>query len=67
MGGFGILILGFVQRLMKKPLLLPKKFLHQLLLVGIVLFFVGALSGSDTEAKNSSDNNSQTEAAAAKC
>lgn len=63
-GGLGILILGFVQQLMKKPLLLPKKISASIAAVGIVLFFVGALSGSDTEAKNSNDNSSQTEAAA---
>ena len=63
-GGLGILILGFVQQLMKKPLLLPKKISASIAAVGIVLFFVGALSGSDTEAKNSNYNSSQTEAAA---
>lgn len=63
-GGSGILILGFVQQLMKKPLVLPKKISASIVAVGIVLFFVGALSGSDTEAKNSNDNSPQTEAAA---
>lgn len=63
-GGLGILILSFVQQLMKKPLLLPKKISASIAAVGIVLFFVGALDGSDTEAKNSSDTSAQTEAAA---
>lgn len=63
-GGLSILILGFVQQLMKKPLLLPKKISASIAAVGIILFFVGALDGSDTEAKNSSDTSAQTEAAA---
>jgi len=63
--GTGVLILGFIQQLLKKPLLLPKKISAAVATVGVVLFFVGALSGSDAEAENSSETTAQAESAAA--
>lgn len=61
--GLGVLILGFVQQVMKKPLLVDRKNSIIITVVGIFLFFVGALSGSDAEAENSNQNATQNEAA----
>ena len=63
LSGLAVLLITFVQKIMKKPQLLPKKISLSMVAIGIVLFFVGVIrsGGEDVKSDSSSEASSQSE------
>lgn len=63
LSGLAVLLITFVQKIMKKPQLLPKKISLSMVAIGIVLFFVGVAGSGreDVKSDSSSEASSQSE------
>ena len=51
LSGLAVLLITFVQKIMKKPQLLPKKISLSMVAIGIILFFVG-VTGLEEKTSN---------------
>ena len=63
LSGLAVLLITFVQKIMKKPQLLPKKIPLSMVAIGVVLFFVGIVGseGEDVKSDSSAEASSQSE------
>ena len=63
LSGLAVLLITFVQKIMKTPQLLPKKISLSMIAIGVVLFFVGVVGseGEDAKSDSSSEASSQSE------
>lgn len=63
LSGLAVLLITFVQKIMRTPQLLPKKISLSMIAIGVVLFFVGVVGseGPDVKSDSSSEASSQSE------